>query len=490
MKSNKAIKKLSILIIMLIILILVCISFFGIFKRNLNKWENILPEYSFSKEIDGVSSFSFSVSEATKTVEEKEETEEATEETEKVDDSVEVGEVISTEENATETQEEEATSEEENKEEETKTVPVNESGVRTKDNYIKTKKILQKRLESFGYSDYNIRLNEDNGNIEVEVPYGKNIESVIELVTNSGKIEIIDSDSKELLLDNSDIKSVSAYYDKSNSSTITDDSEKAYDLGIQISFNNDGLKKFQDLTKEYIETVGSDGESEIKSITIKVNDEDKYRTYFSVDGNYTYLSFPLYQGVTDEEVMNDDYRECIIVQDAVNAGDLPVIYSFESGTYMNSNNKDNTIKVSIIVMIAVVALISIYFILRNKKLGILALEMGYIASLLLIIRFANVTLSITGLLSVLGISILNFYYIKLMLENSEGRYLSATKKFLFNTIPLIIMMIVFNYSNTLQLKSVGMVMFWGFLISFVYNAILSNILLYFCDKETIKGADK
>ena len=494
MKANKAIKNLTILIVILLIAVLSCISFFGILKKDLNTWKNIIPEYSFSKEIEGegISSFTFYVDDSTKEVEEVAEEKETSEE--KVDEQVNVDETVSTEEsNATATAEE--NTEEEKK---TKTVPVNEESALNKDNYKKSKKIIQERLETFGISDYNVRLNEDNGKIEVEIPYDSDVvNNIAYLVTDIGKVEIIDSETNEVLLDNSDIKKATAGYKLSeNDENTVDESDKkdSYDFNIQFEFTKDGLKKYQDMTKKYVDTLNEEGESEPKTITVKIDDKEKYKTYFDASGNYTYLSIPLYQGVSDEDELTKNNTECIRIQNAINIGKIPVVYKLDttSSYYMETNNKINIITVSVVILICVVVAISIVLILKNKKLGIYALllEIGYIASLLLIIRYATVTLSVTGLLAILGATILNYYFIIKMLKNSEKRYLQALKDYILIVVPLIIFTVVFVYSKTLQLKSMGMVFVWGILITVIYNAIVSNLLLNNCDKETLKGADK
>ena len=497
MKSNKAIKVLTITLIILIILLVSCVSFFGILKHNLNKWDNILPEYSFSKELSSARIFSFNVDESTKEVEKDTETEETndTEETteENVDDSVDVNETVTNDGETEETENSEETGETENSEEAeeptTEEVPVNDQSVLNSENYKKVKKIIEKRLESFGIADYNLRVNEENGKIEVEVPYEDGTDKVIDLVTKTGKIEIVDSDTNEVLMDNSHIKSATAYYTGSNSETAGD--ENSLDIGIQFEFTKDGLSKFKEISKNYVETIDESGESKIKSITIKIDDEEKYKTYFSLDGNYTNLPIPLYQGVSEDETINEDYRECILIQDNINSGKLPIVYTLDSGIYIEGNSNNNVMKISIIVLIVTIAIISICLILKNKKIGIMSLilEIGYIALLLIMIRYASVTISMTGLIAILASCILNYYFIILMNKN-KNKYLPALGRFILSILPLIIIMIVFNFSNTVQLKSIGMILFWGLFILIFYNAILSNILLNCCDKENEKGAEK
>ncbi|MBR3133151.1 MAG: hypothetical protein IKG42_03660 [Clostridia bacterium] len=500
MKSNKAIKNLTILAVIILILILAFISFIGIPKNKLKDWEK--PDYSFSKEIEGkgVSSITFYVDDSTKEIEEvvKSEDKEETEENksdESVEDTVSVNETVSTDENSTEvadTTNEEKSSEDEEPETTTvkKTVPVNGDGVLNKDNYKKTKSIIQERLKEYGITDYSIRLNEDNGNLNLEIPYDHDdIDNVVKLVTSYGSVEIIDTDTNEVLLDNSDIKNAKAYYQPSQS---VDD---GFDFYLQFEFNNDGLKKYRDITKQYVETIDSEGESKIKSITIKIDDEDKYVTYFAADGNYTYLGFPLYQGVTDEETLTKNNEDTVMTQYIINSGKLPIVYTINSDSvyYMETSNVFNIVKVSVIILIVAVAIVAIFMILKNKKLGIfsLLLEIGYIAILLIIIRNSNdIILTITGLISILGATLINYYFLACMMKHTENRFLVTLKDMVLRIIPLLLFTIVFIYSNVLYLESIGKVLVWGMLISLVYNATLSNLLFYLCDKETIEGAEK
>ncbi len=499
MKSNKAIR---ILTIVVIILLLSCVSFFGILRHNMNDWENILPEYSLSRDLTGIRVFSFNVDESTKEVdvdsddsEEDSTDEESTEEA--VDDSVEVDQTVTSEGETLEstdttTQQESEDTDTSSEEETTQEVPVNDESVLTADNYKKSKSIIQKRFKAMGITDYSIRLNQENGKIQVEVPYDETSDTAIDLIINQGKIEIVDSDTDEVLMDNSYIKSVTAYYTQSSSTSTTDTTSNALDLGIQLDFNKQGLEKLGEISKTYVETIDEEGESEIKSITIRIDDEDKYKTYFSVDGNYTYLAIPLYQSVSDDELINEYYKQCVMLQNSINGGKLPIVYTLDTGSYIEKDSKIDLIKTTIIIFIIVVAVIGIALILKYKKAGVysLLLQIGYIATLLLLIRFAGVTLTLTGLIAILASILLNYYFILLMIRKEENRYLSAAGRFLLNTIPLIIFMIVFNFSNTIQLKSIGMVLFWGFLVTLIYNLIFSKYLLDCCDKEKEKGAEK
>ncbi|MBR3153170.1 MAG: hypothetical protein IKF52_06210 [Clostridia bacterium] len=492
MKSSKAFKNLTILAVIVLILILAFISFMGIPKNKFKEWEK--PEYSFSKEIagKGVSCINFYVDNSTKEIEEVVETEEETNEENKAetDSTVEVNETVSTDDAVvTET---ESTEEKEESKPTTvkKTVPVNGDGVLNNDNYKKTKNIIEDRLKLYGITDYSIRLNEDTGNFSLEVPYNHDdLENVVKLVTSQGNIQIVDSDTKAVLLDNSDIKKTTAFYRASE--TV----DKGVDFLLQLDFTTDGLKKYKDVTKDYVETIDSEGESKIKSVTIKIDDEDKYTTYFAADGNYTYLAFPLYQGVTDEELMNKNNDDTVMTQNIINSGKLPIVYTINSDSvyYMETTNKVDIIKLSVIILIVTVVVVSIFTIIKNKKIGIfsLLLEIGYIAILLLILRSVNdVTLTIAGLISILGSALINYYFLISMAKRSEKKFLMALKDMIIITIPLIIFAVVFIYSHILQLESIGKVLMWGMLISLIYNATLSNLLFYLCDKETIEGAEK
>ena len=401
MKKKTLKNALAKLIVVLLIVLVSLISFLGIHKRNLNTWKSILPDYQFSKELSEIRTFEFSVDTSTKDKSSDENTAENTtgNTTENATNTVAEGTTENTDNtaNTTDTNSTNTTAEQ---------VPVNDPAVLTKENYLKTKKIVENRLKDFGIADAEVTVNENNGKLAVSVPYEGTTDYSAALASQKGKIEIIDSETKEVLMGRSMIKKASAYYQQANnndSATATTDDTVSYNLGVKLTFTSEGQKKLNELSKTYIETTDENGETSQKTITVQIDGEDKYITYFTPDGEYTELAIPLYRSVSadDMDTFNSDYKDCFVTQTILNNDEFPITYKLTSGSFIESDLGENFVKGLSIAGIVLLAIVIVLTIVKNKKDGFCAsiIEIGYIAILLLIIRAASVSLTLSGILT-------------------------------------------------------------------------------------------
>lgn len=458
-------------IVILLIVLLSLISFLGIHKRNLNTWASVLPEYQFSKELSEIRTFEFSVDTSTKDAEDSSDSSDSTDET--TDEATTTDTTETTTDESTDTDSTDTSTE-------TTKVPVNDPSVLTKENYEKVKKITEQRLNEFGITDANVTVNEETGTLFVSVPYSETTDNVASLANQTGKLEIIDTDSKEVLIDKSMIKKATAYYQQADSDTTSSD-EITYNLGIRLTFTSAGQKKLNEISKNYIETTDEDGNTSQKTVTVQLDGEDKYITYFSPDGEYTELAIPLYRSVStdDMETFNEDYNECLIAQAVVNSETMPVVYSLTAGSFIESDYNENFIKNLTIVGIILLAVVLIYTIIKNKKKGIYCalIEIGYIAIHLLIIRAASVTLTLAGLLTIAFMALAN-YILLIALINQEKTVdkLESFGKFILSIIPFVITVIVFALGKEANIQSIGSVGIWGIFV-FAYTLLATMFLL-------------
>lgn len=481
MEKKSILSGLTKLIVILLIILISAISFLGVYKKNLNRWDNMLPDYNLSKELGEARTFGFEVSTATEEVElETEEAEESDETEATTAEETDATEATTTEENIFE---EDATADEEDSDEPTTTeVPVNNPEDLNAKNYNKVKSIVDKRLKDFGIIDEIVTIDETTGRLSIIVPQSRITDYSVALVTGQGKLEIIDSDTEEVLINNDDISKVTAGY---NRSAATSDSN-SYDLGISLQFTGAGQKKLNEISKTYVETTNEDGETSQKTVTVKLDGEDKYKTYFDPTGEYTSIFIPLFQAVDTEDVktFNDNYNDCLVAESEINGGVLPIKYELTTGTYMSSYLGDNFTRNAVIVIAIILVVIALYILVKFGKKGLIIdiIELGFVAIMLLLIRAAGVSISLIGLVTILLTSILNYYLAARLIKNDKVTHFG---KFLLNIFPLIIAIIVFVFATDMNVKSMGMVGFWS-LIGYVYTFLVSLILLK-NDKE--EGAD-
>ncbi len=512
------------IIVILAIILVAIISFFGIYKRNLNNWTNILPKFNYGKELKGTRDFGFVIDDGTKEVEEDEASEEATseenndetantetdpkedsaekdKETDKKEDSSKEDKKTDKKEDASKKDEktdkkEDASKKDEKKDEkedsskedknvesednsestepETKEAPINPQEVLNVQNYKKSKEIIESRLKSYGIVDAIVSMNEENGAINIETSNTDITNFVPTLIEGKGDFEIIDSDTEECLIDRSMIKSATGYYVPSENSTAEN---PTYDLGISFQFNSNAQNKINEMTKKYIETTDENGETTQKTITIRINDTDIYKTYFSPEGTYTSINVPIYKDVqtSDIDTFNQKYRECLVYQSVLETDEMPIKYKVDSGVYLNSNLSENFLTYFSIATCAILVIIAVLMVKKYGKTGLkmALIEIGYVAILLLLIRVVGATLTLVGLMMIFFMSILNYLFMSNLTKTDK---LEQLKKFLMSIIPFLIMILVFNFVKDINLLSVGIIGIWG-IITFIYTFLVSLVLL-------------
>lgn len=479
MKKKTLKNALAKLIVVLLIVLVSLISFLGIHKRNLNTWKSILPDYQFSKELSEIRTFEFSVDTSTKDKSSDENTAENTtgNTTENATNTVAEGTTENTDNtaNTTDTNSTNTTAEQ---------IPVNDPAVLTKENYLKTKKIVENRLKDFGIADAEVTVNENNGKLAVSVPYEGTTDYSAALASQKGKIEIIDSETKEVLMGRSMIKKASAYYQQANnndSATATKDDTVSYNLGVKLTFTSEGQKKLNELSKTYIETTDENGETSQKTITVQIDGEDKYITYFTPDGEYTELAIPLYRSVSadDMDTFNSDYKDCFVTQTILNNDEFPITYKLTSGSFIESDLGENFVKGLSIAGIVLLTIVIVLTIVKNKKDGFCAsiIEIGYIAILLLIIRAASVSLTLSGILTIAIMAIVNYFLLLTFMKTEKAiDKLEKFGNFILTIIPFIITIVVFALGKEVNTQSIGSVGIWG-IFGFIYTLVAAIFLI-------------
>lgn len=454
MKTNK---KLKLVLIILLIVLLSMISFGGIYVQNKNKMDNILPEYLLGRELKGFRRIELKVNDQIK-------------ETIKYDAE---GKVVS------DTDTETHVSRVEEKK-------FNESDVLTKENYEKSKEIVEKRLKAMYVTDYVIKQDLQNGTIILEIPEDEKTDRVVGQLYMQGKFEIVDNETNELLMTNDDIKKVESGY-----GTATTGETAVF---INIEFNKEGKEKFRNITNTYVETVKEnentneveehvheDGtlhegeeEKQVKQIAIKVEDTTLLTTYFNdeIKNGILQLQVASNQNSTADE-MQEALNEANSMEALIGQGKMPVVYEVEQNKYIISSITNDEISMIVSSFIIIIVLAMIYMMIKYKEKGILASIslLGYISVLLIAIRYFNVEITISAIGGI-GLSIaLTYITIITMLKNKE--MIETIKKHIVIYIPVIIISVVFTLMNI----AIGPVVFWGIIIGLLYNSSVSNTIL-------------
>ncbi len=445
MKKNLGLKILTILIIIAICLI----SFVGIYKKDKGQMVSILPDYKLSMNLSG-SRTARLINDFTKEV---------------IYDSE--GNVATDGTNEDGTLKEGYTKKDEK---------VNKDEVLTKENYELSKEIIEKRLKANNVSDYILRQNTEDGSIMIEVSEDDNTNSLVSDLTYVGSFEIIDSETKEVLIDNSGIKRARAVYSDGNSGTT---------VYLSIEFNKEGTKKFEEITKTYTSSVNDEGTTVTKKVTLNLDSQSLTETYFPQVITNGILQLSIGQASTDNETIASYMEQAVSVAALIDSGKMPIQYKLESNTYLSSSINEQACKIMMYVLIAVIVIALVYLCIKYKVNGIvLSISyIGYVALVLLVLRYTNVSIAFETIVAGLILLIVNYMFIKSILDKQqkEGNITETLKqtyiKYVSILFPILIVAVVFTFINWIAISSIGMVMFWGLIIMFIYNYIITNCLL-------------
>ena len=449
MKKNNGLK-LTILVICIILISL--ISFVGIYKLQGGSIKNIMPEYTTSKELNGTRLITFKVDTSNK------EDSKTTATTDGSDD------------------------------ENTEKTPVNSQEVLTEENYELAKNIMKKRLDKFNIKNYDLRVDKTTGTIALEVGEDGQIDDILAYLLSQGNFTITDTDSGEVLLDNSKIKETKTMYYNGTSGT---------NVYLDIIFNDEGKSKLEEISKTYVETKDDEGNSTKKTITIKLDDETITTTYFGQTMSNGELPLTVGSASNDSNTIKNYLVQAGELAIVLNNGINPIVYTIGTNEYVAPIITPDTLNKIIISALVVLAIMIVYLVIRYKTLGIIsALSMvGYIALYLITVRFTDTIISLEAIAAIAISILLEFVFVQAIAKAIKKDSANATKtinKELIKNIsvqaPLYIMAIVFVFVEWETIKSFGLALFWGLIVSLVYNLIITKYT--FIQKANMMEAKK
>lgn len=440
-------------LIILVIILLALISFGGIFIQKTKFVENILPEFKLGAELSGTRNIGLVVSTATDTI------------------------IYDKDGNVVEKEGEGTTKQE---------VPVNPTETLTEENYRLAKEVIEKRLNSIKAVDanlnvkkavdyYEIKQNEQNGNIVVKIPENSDTDMVLQYMAIKGTFNVVD-EQNNVLMNNSDIKKAQVVYNS------TDSGISVY---LTIQFNKEGTQKLKDISNTFIKTTDEEGKETTKKISIKIDNTTVLSTYFSEEISTGMIQLTFGTASSKSEDLRNYVQEANNLATLLNTGNLPIAYTVDENRYILPDISNETFFVPAIIVLSIMVIAVLFLIIKYRVKGILgALSFtGYIASLLIIIRLTNVVVSIEGMVGILISIALNYVFIVYLLngkkkEEQEFTYKQGFIKFLFVLIPIAVTTIIFSFISWIPIYSFGMTMFWGIVLIMLYNVILTKPLLF------------
>lgn len=471
-------KKVKLLTITLIIVLVAMVAFVGVYVQKQNRMEDKVRDYSYSMDLKGTRNVTLKVSQENKTI---------------IKDSN--GDEVADSEDLTD---EEIAQNGYTKEE----IPYNSEEALTVENYKKSKEILEKRLKAMNVQNYVIKLNEQTGDIILELAEDENTDSIISNVGTAGKFEIVDTQTNEVLMTNKDIKLANVMYGSGSSTGTTSSGTTVY---LNIEFTKEGKQKLEEISNKYIksEDTGADEnttENETsenttdettseKTITMKIDDEEIMSTSFDEPIRTGKLQLSVGRATTDQDTLQDSIAQASSMATVLDTGNLPLKYEVDGNEYVLSDITENQLQIVQYALIGIVAIGLIVLIIRYKSNGLLGAisYVGLAALFVLIIRYTNVVLSIEGIFAIAITLLLNYIFVNKLLaklkqsevkkENIKQAIKETYKEFFIKIIPICIMVITFCFIKWIPISSFGMVMFWGIALIAIYHISVTNSLL-------------
>lgn len=455
-------KTLKVTLAILVVILISLISFGGIFVKDKNRMKNLLPEYQLGIEFDGARVFSMKPDE--------------TAETKYYDNDGNEVDISSIE----DVDESEYTKEE---------IPVNSEEILNKENFDKSKEIIEKRLELLGVNEYEVRENEENGELYIYIPENKYTDTIISQMTVTGNFKITDSeDEGNVLITGDEIKDVKVGYGEQTTGKT---------IFINIQFNKEGTKKLQEISREYttadedideadenVDETDENVDNTQKQINLILDDDVLLTTTFSeeIKDGLLKLTIGSKSTTSTEEELQDSLTQASNLAVLLKTEALPITYVGETNLFINSDINESIVHSFIIASIIVLAILIIFAIFRYKKIGLLAMIslIGFIAILLITLRYTNVVLSITGILAIALSVIMSYLFIINILKErrtEENAFHKVSYQFLTIYLPLLIISVVFSFIKYLPIASFGMVMFYSLMLMIIYHGIITRTLI-------------
>ena len=486
-------KTLKIILAIVVVVLISLISFGGVFTKDNFKMKNLLPEYKVGMDFNGKRVF-----------------------------SIKPDETVDTEYYDKEGNKVESSSIEEGKEEEydKKEIPVNSEDILTKENFDKTKNIIEKRLELLGVSEYEVRENSENGEIYISIPENKDTDEIISQIIATGDFKITDSEDEEnVLIPGEQVKEAKAAIGIQNGTRI---------VFLNIQFDKEGTKKLYEISKEYKEgatTESSLTDSDENDETEEANNDENNQTEENSENSETETDENnsseessekskkinlVLDGTTllttnfEEEIKNgliqlsmgnsnsttsstseelqEKAKQASNLAMLMETEKLPIKYTDDTNLFIQSEFDNQVIQNFIIIACIILGVAVIYAIIKYKKEGIFLMisQIGFIASLLIAIRYTNVVLSIMGILAIIISSVMSYIFLLKILKRRKTDE-KAVHKIVYESltiyVPALIISVVFSFVKYLPIASFGMVMFYSIMLMIIYHGIITKNLI-------------
>ena len=355
----------------------------------------------------------------------------------------------------------------------------------TEENYAKARDIVVSRLKYMKLDYYEMKFDESTGPIYMDVPENSRADYAAQYSVTKGEFKIEDNDTGELLLSKADVKEAKVQYQTTESGTT---------VVLNIEFNKDGAEKLRNISNTYVKSTDSEGNDTTKKIKMSLDDTTIMTTYFAQEMTDGQMQVSLGTSSDSEQIQNR-ITQATNIAVFLNTDTMPLTYKIDVNKSVYSSLTDNVLKIAIIVSIVIFALLLIYMIIKYKKEALLAVvtNIGFVAILLLIIRYTNVDITLTGLITIPISVIIQYVFLMNILkvktekidnDSKVKRVKETIRSGIEKLIPVAVIAVVFALTKWETVYSAGMLLFWEIAVLILYN--LSTLKIMFLKNEQSK----
>lgn len=355
----------------------------------------------------------------------------------------------------------------------------------TEENYAKARDIVVSRLKYMKLDYYEMKFDESTGTIYLDVPENSRADYAAQYSVTKGEFKIEDNDTKELLLSKADVKEAKVQYQTTESGTT---------VVLNIEFNKDGAEKLRNISNTYVQSTDSEGNDTTKKIKMSLDDTTIMTTYFAQEMTDGQMQVSLGTSSDSEQIQNR-ITQATNIAVFLNTDTMPLTYKIDVNKSVYSSLTDNVLKIAIIVSVVIFALLLVYMIIKYKKEALLAVvtNIGFVAILLLIIRYTNVDITLTGLITIPISIIIQYVFLMNILkvktekidnDSKVQRVKETIRNGIEKLIPVAVIAVVFALTKWETVYSAGMLLFWEIAVLILYN--LSTLKIMFLKNEQSK----
>ena len=384
----------------------------------------------------------------------------------------------------------------------------------TVENYEVVKRTIEKRLKSLGAEDYTISLNKEDGTIRVELPEDDKTDDYAYYLVASGKVQLKEKDTENELLGDSMIDKAQYTY-KTNS-------DGAYQIYLELLLTKEGQAKIEEVQNTYAvladevkeiedaskssdeNSSNTDKENSTEEDITLENEKSTENTGTNTEGtkkiaklsiagteyNVDKIEKNKITGKIGSETsnntsVNNNMAKAAEIAMLINSGKYPIEYKAQNNRFVYSDISKEQLVYFALIIAVILLVIFVVFTIKYKTKGLLASIscIGFIASLSLLLRYTNVSISIEGIGAIILTILIDLKLNQMILSKIKKMdfvneaTLNTYKDLFLKLVPIMIISLVFCFSGWSNLSSFGMIMFWGIILIVVYNACITKTLL-------------